>query len=99
MLFDDSQLAPYIQKLSQHIVYFIGVYCDLSILQEREFLRRDRTIGLANDQFDRVHAGTHEYDFTVNSSHKSSFELAQEILDFIDNNKNPVGFKNLKGLL
>ncbi|WP_341750894.1 phosphotransferase-like protein [Candidatus Tisiphia endosymbiont of Sialis lutaria] len=56
VLFDDSCLKSYIKTLSSYIVYFVGVFCDLSVMQEREILRCDRAIGLSNDQIDRVHA-------------------------------------------
>lgn len=38
------------QHLKGHTVYYIGVFCDLAAMQEREVLRRDRCIGLSNDQ-------------------------------------------------
>jgi chloramphenicol 3-O-phosphotransferase len=65
-------------------------------MQEREFLRRDRAVGLSNDQFDRVHSGTREYDLTVDTSYSSVFDVAREIIDFIDNNQNPKGFNNMR---
>lgn len=70
----------------------------LAIMQEREFLRRDRVIGLSNDQFDRVHSGTREYDLTVDTSNSSAFSCAREIMDFIDSNQIPQGFNNMRNL-
>jgi chloramphenicol 3-O phosphotransferase len=55
-------------------------------MQEREFLRRDRAVGLSNDQFDRLHSGTREYDLTVDTSNSSVFDVARKIIDFIDSN-------------
>ena len=52
-------------------------------MQEREYLRKDRELGLSNDQFDRVHNGVREYDLTVDTSNSSVFEAAREILYFI----------------
>ena len=92
VLFDDQHLKSYVKKLDEHTVYFVGVKCDLAILQEREFLRRDRAIGLSNDQFERVHAGTRAYDLTVDTSHSSIFEVARTILDFVTHNQQPQSF-------
>ncbi len=96
VLFDDQHLKSYVAKLAEHITYFIGIKCDLAIMQEREFLRRDRAVGLSNDQFDRVHSGTREYDLTVDTSNSSVFDVAREIIDFIDSNQNPKGFNNMR---
>jgi chloramphenicol 3-O phosphotransferase len=64
VLFDEEALKAYAQQLKSHTVYYIGVFCDLAVMQEREVLRRDRCIGLSNDQIDRVHQGVlNSYDF------------------------------------
>ena len=68
-------------------------------MQEREILRRDRAIGLANGQINRVHDGLREYDFSVNTTHNSSFALARDILQFINKNPNPQGFKKMESIL
>ena len=66
-------------------------------MQEREYLRRDRALGLSNDQFDRVHTGMLEYDLTVDTSNTSVFGVAKEIITFIANNPNPNGFNTMRG--
>lgn len=96
VLFDDDALKPYVEKLSEHTVYFVGVKCDLHVMQEREYLRRDRALGLANDQIDRVHNGTREYDLTVDTSNSPVFKIASEILDFIKLEQCPKGFINMR---
>ena len=98
VLFNDKQLKSYVDKLADHTVYFIGVKCDLAIMQEREYLRRDRALGLSNDQFDRVHTGTREYDLTVDTSNTSVFNVAKQIINFIDQNKEPKSFCEMKEL-
>ena len=66
VLLDDEQLKNYLNRLSSsHTIYFVGVYCKLNIMQEREILRRNRSVGLSNDQFKRVHNGLREYDITI----------------------------------
>ena len=95
ILFDDA-LKPYLEKLSEHTVYFVGVKCDLHVMQEREFLRRDRALGLASDQIDGVRNGTREYDLTVDTSNAPVFKIASEILDFIKLEQCPKGFINMR---
>lgn len=94
VLFSDSDLKPYIDALSNHVVYFIGVFCDLATMQEREMLRRDRAIGLSNDQINRVHTGSREYDLKVDTSAASPFQVATQILTFLESTPAPEGFIN-----
>ncbi|WP_375332450.1 MULTISPECIES: chloramphenicol phosphotransferase CPT family protein [unclassified Candidatus Tisiphia] len=96
VLFEDACLKSYIKVLKEYIVYFVGVFCDLSVMQEREILRCDRAIGLSNDQIDRVHAGSlREYDLTVDTTSKSPFEIAKQILAFVEENPMPQGFMTM----
>jgi len=77
-------------------VFYIGVFCDLAVMQEREVLRRDRCIGLSNDQIDRVHQGVlNSYDFKVDTTATSPFEAARLILKFMDDNPVPKAFQTL----
>lgn len=96
VLLEDKQLQQYAQKLSGHAVYLVGVFCDLQVMQEREILRRDRCIGLSNDQFDRVHLGLRaNYDLKVDTTNTSSFEVARQILAYVESNTSPKGFKKI----
>ncbi|HJD64249.1 MAG TPA: chloramphenicol phosphotransferase CPT family protein [Rickettsia endosymbiont of Sericostoma sp.] len=100
VLLDDSGLKSYIKTLSSYIVYFVGVFCDLSVMQEREILRCDRAIGLSNDQIDRVHASSlREYDLTVDTTSKTAFANAKQILEFVDNNPAPQGFITMRKMV
>lgn len=99
VLFDDAQLKSYIDALKNHTVYFIGVFCDLAVMQEREILRNDRAIGLSNDQIDRVHHGLREYDFSVDATAASPFKVATLILNFIESTSAPQGFINMQNKL
>ena len=96
VIFDEEALKAYVQQLKGHTVYYIGVFCDLAVMQEREVLRRDRCIGLSNDQIDRVHQGVlNSYDFKVDTTATSPFEAARMILKFVDDNPVPKAFKLL----
>lgn len=95
VLFGDEVLQSYLRALKDRIVYFVGVFCELSVMQEREILRRDRAIGLANSQIDRVHEGLRDYDITVNTTSDSPFDIARKILSFVDTNV-PQGFIRMR---
>jgi len=96
VLFDENALKAYVYHLKAHTVYYIGVFCDLAVMQEREVLRRDRCIGLSNDQIDRVHQGAlNSYDFKVDTTAISPFEAARLILKFVDDNPVPKAFQTL----
>ena len=100
VLFDAGSLQSYAQNLANYKVYYIGIYCDLAIMQEREILRGDRCIGLSNDQIDRVHRGKLGcYDLKVDTSYISPFDAARQILDFIDQNSDPKAFKQINHIL
>jgi chloramphenicol 3-O phosphotransferase len=97
VLFDEEALKAYVQQLKAHTVYYIGVFCDLEVMQEREVLRRDRCVGLSNDQIDRVHQGAlNSYDFKVDTTAISPFEAARLILKFMDDNPVPKAFLSLE---
>ena len=84
VLFDEDSLLSYRQQLSGHDLYYIGILCDLDVLQEREMARGDREVGMANDQYARVHHGIlGHYDFAIDTTYVASIEAAKRILDFI----------------
>lgn len=82
VLYGDEHLKHYMQALISHTVYFVGVFCDIETLRERELARGDRDIGLANDQIDQVHSGVREYDLKVDTTHTPPIEAAKQILEF-----------------
>jgi chloramphenicol 3-O phosphotransferase len=57
---------------------FVGLFAPLDILEERERARRDRLLGLARWQYDRVHTGI-SYDLEVHTSEKSPNDCARII--------------------
>ncbi len=96
VLIDEAHLINYADALKDHTVYFIGVHCALEILEEREMLRGDRSLGLARAQINCVHALTFFYDFEVDTTHTSSMTCAKNILAFIQGNPNPTSFETLR---
>ena len=85
VLFGDEMLLSYIEALLAHKVYFIGVLYALSVMIEREVLCGDHTIGVSNAQAEVVPEGR-EYDLQFDTSAKSPFVIARQILDHIDHN-------------
>lgn len=92
VLLNDNNLTSYIMELRQHKVYFVGVFCELKAMQEREILRGDRAIGLSSEQINRVHKGLREYDIKVDTTTCSPFVVAKQILDFMSTNPEPQSF-------
>ncbi len=99
VLLNERSLESYAKYLKDHTVYYIGVFCDLTVMQEREILRGDRCIGLSNDQIDRVHQGALSlYDLKVDTTSISSFEAARLILKFMHDNPVPKAFEMLNSI-
>ncbi len=93
VLWDEVSLKEYAKRLCHHTVYYIGVFCELKVMQEREIIRRDRCLGLSNGQIDRVHQGQlGAYDFTVDTTTLTPFEAARQILDYILSHPDPKAF-------
>ena len=96
VLFDTQFLRNYANSLKHYKVYYIGVFCDLKIMQEREILRGDRSIGLSNDQIGKVHQGMlGTYDLKVDTTKLLPFEVASQILLFLNDNPVPRAFQEL----
>jgi len=96
VLLGDELLKNYVKSLKLSKVYFIGIHCDLRILEEREILRGDRYIGSGRDQISRCHGPTRQYDLEVDTTLQSSFECVKLILNFIASNDDPKSFKTLR---
>lgn len=89
VLLGDETFKNYARALQKHRIYFIGVFCSLEVMQEREFLRGDRVVGLSNGQINEVHNGLRDYTLKVDTTHNSPFKIAKEILQFIDKHPHP----------
>jgi chloramphenicol 3-O phosphotransferase len=97
VLLDKAALKAYTKHLKEQVVYYIGIFCDLEVMRDREVLRGDRCIGLSNDQIDRVHQGfLNSYDFKLDTTAISPFEAARQILKFICDNPLPKAFRELE---
>jgi chloramphenicol 3-O phosphotransferase len=63
-------------------VLWVGVYCDAAVAEAREVQRRDRNIGMARDQAERVHRGV-DYDIVVATDDVGPGEAARTIVEWI----------------
>jgi chloramphenicol 3-O phosphotransferase len=59
-------------------VVYVGVYCPLEVLEERESQREDRIKGMARQQYEIVHSGK-SYDLTLDTSLLTPHECAEKI--------------------
>ena len=66
-----------------HDVLFVGVYCSLPLLIEREKQRGDRKIGMAQADFETVHKGR-RYDLEISSEEPLETNIS-EIIAFWKN--------------
>ena len=76
--------------------WLVAIRCPLEVLEERERSRRDRTLGQARAQFDRVHAHG-LYDLEVDTSILSPDECAQAIKHCVQAGHPPMAFRRLDG--
>lgn len=62
--------------------YLVGVRCPLDVIEAREAARKDRTLGQARKQFDKVHA--HKiYDLEVDTSVMSADECVESVINMV----------------
>ena len=80
---DAQDVADYRRRLDRHRFIAVKVFAPLGILETRERARGDRMIGLARDQWQRVHVGV-DYDFEVDTGSLTVEAAAQEIIGRFD---------------
>jgi chloramphenicol 3-O phosphotransferase len=89
---DPELLKQCVAKLRVFKIYFIGVTCQLNVLEERERLRGNRVINSARGQHGVVHR-SYEYDLMVDTSQTSACDCALQIKAFVEKNPEPQAFK------
>jgi chloramphenicol 3-O phosphotransferase len=82
LIVDDVMLggegAEYAELLAAFVVFTVGVFAPLDVLETRERQRGDRLIGLARWQYDRVHKHM-TYDLEVDTSRATPMQCAELI--------------------
>lgn len=95
VLFDSKALASYVAALLGQRTYFVGVCCELAVLEARELARGDRFQNLARAQLSDVHAYREFYDLEVDTSSLGPRELAASIMAFVESHPSPSSFERL----
>lgn len=75
--------------------FLIGLKCPLEILEERERLRQDRTLGQAKAQYPLVHQHG-IYDVEIDTSRLSIQESTAKIIEVVSSHKKPIAFKKIR---
>lgn len=88
VIVDHVLLEPrWVQECAQLLgalpALFVGVYCPLAVVEQRERERQDRTLGQARAQFDKVHAHG-RYDVTVDTALASPEACAAQLLAHVN---------------
>jgi chloramphenicol 3-O phosphotransferase len=81
--------------VSGYTVLYVGVFCPIEVLEQRETARGDRKIGLARNQSERVHMKS-EYDVEVDTDKLSPNQAAQKIASALDRVTAPTAFDRLR---
>jgi len=92
---DQVLLEECIKSLYDQMVYFVGVHCPLEELERRERERGDRSVGMAKDQFEKVHVHG-IYDIEINTDEMSPLQCAEKIEDFVKSNQTPTALQRSK---
>lgn len=92
---DAELLRQIATQLAQFKVYFIGITCELPILEERERLRGNRVIHSARSQHGVVHSFC-EHDLIIDTSKTSARDCALKIKTFVEENPTPQAFRLLE---
>ena len=80
LLFKREYLDDYIELLDPMKTWFIGVKCDLDVVNARELTRPGRFPGTATSHYEQVHAHGVPYDLEIDTSHASPRELSEQII-------------------
>jgi chloramphenicol 3-O phosphotransferase len=82
------RLLDCLQVLDGHDVVLVGVHCSLAEVERRERLRGHRVLGLAAEQYRRVHSHA-MYDVEVDTEANSPLECAEQIRDYVAKSPDP----------
>lgn len=74
----DSDAEEYRIQFVGHDSSYVGVFAPLAVLEQREHDRKDRMIGLARWQYERVHQGL-TYDLVLDTSLATPAQCAARI--------------------
>jgi chloramphenicol 3-O phosphotransferase len=94
VIFDVRVLRKAVEFLHESRVFFIGIYCQLDIAEEREKDRGDRHLGLVKAHYDLVHSHS-TYNLTIDTSAMPPVECAMKIKAFLESGVEPTALTQL----
>ena len=77
-----ESIADALSVFRRHSLCYIGVHCDLDVLEQRESERADRNEGWARRQYQDVHAGA-AYDVEVDTTTTGADENAGRVARYL----------------
>jgi Chloramphenicol phosphotransferase-like protein len=92
--YEDS-LSRCLDLVSEYTVLYVGVFCPIDVLEQREAARGDRKTGLARYQSARLHENS-EYDVEVETHELSPNQAAQKIISALETIAPPTAFERLR---
>jgi chloramphenicol 3-O phosphotransferase len=90
-----DSLPRCLDLVSGYTVLYVGVFCSIDVLEQREAARGDGKIGLARLQTARVPVNS-EYDIEVDTHQLSANQAAQKIISSLDVIAPPTAFERLR---
>jgi chloramphenicol 3-O phosphotransferase len=92
VIWERKDLEDYALSLKKHQVCFVNVYCELSVMEEREKKRGDRQLGMSRWQFTKMKDLDWNYDMKVDTTATLPDKNAKIILKFIVENPSSTAF-------
>jgi hypothetical protein len=90
-----DSLPRCLDLVSGYTVLYVGVFCPIEVLEQREAARGDRKIGFARYQSERVHVNS-EYDVEVDTQELAANDAALKIIAELDMIATPTAFERLR---
>ncbi len=75
-------LANTLETFQRYALCYVGVHCNLHVLEQRESLRKNRTQGWARKQFNDLHQGQ-KYTLEVDTSMSETQEIVNTIWSYM----------------
>lgn len=95
IVFELETVERCLDLVSGYTVLYVGVFCPIEVLEQREAARGDRKIGLARYQSTRVHVNS-EYDVEVDTQELAANDAALKIIAALDMIATPTAFERLR---
>jgi chloramphenicol 3-O phosphotransferase len=89
--YHSHSLRRCLDLVSEYSVLYVGVFCPVDILEQRETARGDRRIGLARRQSAIVHENS-EYDIEIDTHQLTPKEAAQRVVSALRGLARPPAF-------